>query len=233
MEVFNRLAIGTANWGQSYNGRQIPEEEQKSILDYCQSCEIDMIDWSTYYGTDFNPLGISSYFKKILKYHHLGRFSLSEPFLSEYMPYCLMAHGAEHFHSVRQHGRESPDYVTKYGASIYEPSDLNRLPLHLIDVLQIPYSLFDRRFERYFAGFKAIGIEIHARSIFLRGKILEKAKPHEAIAFCLMNPYVDKVIIGVDSFGQLKDDLRYFHRLNEMQETDENIIDPRKWKDKK
>jgi aryl-alcohol dehydrogenase-like predicted oxidoreductase len=126
-------------------------------------------------------------------------------------------------------GRQAPDYIGNYGASIYEPRDLNKLPMHLIGVLQVPYSLFDRRFGPYFANWKAEGIEIHVRSVFLQGKILEKVKPHEAIAFCLMNPYVDKVIIGVDSLEQLKDDLRYFHRLNELKVTNEKIIDPRKW----
>ncbi|KKM22426.1 hypothetical protein LCGC14_1625480 [marine sediment metagenome] len=112
--------------------------------------------------------------------------------------------------------------------SIYEPSEV---PIALTNqtILQVPYSIYDRRFESMFSSWK--GSEIHVRSIFLRGKLLEKFTPWECIAFCLMNPNVDRVIIGVDSYEQLKDDLRILHRMNSAEITDLDVIDPRRWKE--
>ena len=37
------------------------------------------------------------------------------------------------------------------------------------DIVQVPYSIFDRRFEKYFDLLKRKGKEIQARSVFLQG----------------------------------------------------------------
>ena len=48
-----------------------------------------------------------------------------------------------------------------------------------IDLIQIPLNLFDRRFEKqgYLEKFKKKHIEIHTRSIFLQGLLLENKVP--------------------------------------------------------
>lgn len=177
--IFNRLAIGTANWGKEYNGSKVSEDDQKRILDYCQCSGIDTIHASVAYGWDYSK--VNSYFRIITKEEG-----------------CL---------------------------SVYDPSEV---PTGLTeeDVLQLPYSIFDRRFERVI---REVECEVHVRSVFLRGKLLEKFKPWECIAFCLINPNIDRVIIGVDSYSQLKDDLRPFHRMNSAEITDLDILDPRRW----
>lgn len=217
MEVFSRLAIGTANWGKPYglSGKQVPKEDQKDILDYCQSSGIDTIDTATAYEWDW--MGASTYFKVILKITGCENVKLLGS-----NAWCIMAHNAEAIDlCLGAYGK-----YPYWGISVYEPREITT---YAPNIYQVPYSIFDRRFEPYFAKLKAKGIEIHVRSIFLQGKILQKVRPHEAIAFCLMNPYVDKVIVGADSFRQLRDNLRWFHRLSEMEVHDENILDPRKW----
>lgn len=178
--IFKRLAIGTANWGKKYNGAKVSEDDQKRILDYCQSSGIDTIHASSAYGWDYS--GVNSYFRIITKEED-----------------CL---------------------------SVYEPSEI---PLKIPqDILMVPYSIFDRRFAIAISDHSEC--EVHVRSIFLRGKLLEKFKPWDCIMFCLMNPNIDRVIIGVDSFEQLKDNLRPFHRMVAVEIHDKSILDPRQWK---
>jgi aryl-alcohol dehydrogenase-like predicted oxidoreductase len=216
--IFNRLCVGTANWGKEYNGAKVSEDDQKRILDYCQCGGIDMIDTATAYGWDWTR--VSSYFKVVVKYQTDD--SLKKIYdRSPHGTYCVMAHNPKIYRSPAT------------GVSLYEPQKL-RFSLQP-KVVQIPYSLFDRRAEAYFpewkTGYDPIE-EIHVRSVFLRGKIIKAGvEPWKCIAFCLMNPYVDRVIIGADSFEQFKENLRPFHRMNVMAKDDINLLDPRKWKE--
>ena len=220
MSIFNRLCLGTANFGKEYNGVKVSKDEQKRILDYCQCSGIDMIDTAVAYGWDWTK--ISSYFNVVLKLQK-GDFVPNKN-LDEKFPYCFMAHKAKDYPWIL----DETKFLGRRGVSLYQPSEI---PNYYRDeaVFQIPYSIFDRRFERYFQEWKRDKVEIHVRSIFLRGKFIEKFKPWECIAFCLMNPFIDRVIIGVDSLQQLKDNLRPFHRMNSAEIHDENVLDPRKW----
>ena len=220
--IFGRLAIGTAAWGKEYHGIQVPEDEQKRILDYCQCSGIDMIDTATAYEWDWTK--VSSYFNIVSKScsgKDLGNKSNLYAFLSHSDSVMWQPFWADTSYKIK-----------KVGLSIYEPISIPHFGTFGVpwaNLIQVPYSIFDRRFETYFAQLKEWNIEIHVRSIFLQGKILEKFKPWECIAFCLMNKYVDRVIIGVDSLEQLKENLQPFHRMNSAEVHDENILDPRRW----
>lgn len=92
--------------------------------------------------------------------------------------YCLMLHREEHL-PLLEHwlGETLQSYAEqgvaeKIGVSVYTPQmALQALAHPLISVMQIPASLFDRRFERagVFVAAKAAGKELHIRSIFLQG----------------------------------------------------------------
>ena len=220
--IFSRLALGTAAWGKEYNGVKISEDEQKRILDYCQCSGIDLIDTATAYEWDWTK--ISSYFDVVVKVQ-VGEDI--NPIL-ETEPYAILGHNIETYHYLRAMNKEfgrTKQHV-KRGVSVYEPT----YDMYGGSIVQIPYSIYDRRWESYIAEqAEDDTYEIHVRSIFLRGKILERFKPWECIAFCLANPYIDRIIIGVDSYQQLKDNLRIFHRWESSSVEDENILDPRKW----
>jgi aryl-alcohol dehydrogenase-like predicted oxidoreductase len=130
-------------------------------------------------------------------------------------------------HRMLHHVEELDEQPQAEMVSIYEPADLGHLFGRYIKIVQLPYSLLDQRFGPYLSRLACQGIKIHARSIFLRGRCLEKATPQECIQFVLSNPYIDKVILGVDSLEQLKSNLDF---RNSMEEHDLNIIDPRRWK---
>ena len=212
--IFDRLAIGTANWGKEYNGAKVSEDDQKRILDYAQCSGIDMIDTATAYEWDWRMA--SSYFQVVVK---VRRYDNVKPEGRT----TLMAHDAREFEY---------SYGDLVGSvSMYEPTDIRYVCDCYANIIQVPYSIYDRRFESRLGELKALHCnEIHVRSIFLRGKLLEKFSPTDCIMFCLMNRNIDRVIIGVDSYTQLKENLRPLHRMSSAEISDLDIIDPRRWK---
>lgn len=158
--------------------------------------------------------------------------------------------------------------IKNIGFSLYFPWEIEDLLKKNIipDIVQIPYNIFDQRFSYIFPILKKKNIKVYGRSVFLQGlffknpdnladdfkKIRSKLSllkrissqkyiPLEAILlnFVLLNPYIDKVVIGVDSFNNLKDDLKaiqfqpqvakMYNQLLSLKETDEKIILPIKW----
>ena len=157
----------------------------------------------------------------------------------------------------------------KIGVSIYSPSDLEFLKdiMSSIDIIQLPYNIFDRRFEKIIPDLKSKDIDVHSRSVFLQGlffqspdlldpfflKIKNKIKSlnilandtnislnHILLGYCLLNHNIQKVIIGVDTLDNLKNNLKVYdvigkveqikNHLDEYNELDENIILPINWK---
>ena len=126
--------------------------------------------------------------------------------------------------------------VSKVGISLYDPKtiyELNRIK-YIPDIVQIPYSIIDRRFDKnnLLNKLKKKKIEIHVRSIFLQGLLLmnlnnldfyfknfksDLMKIHEiaesyrisvkelCFFFVLQNKNIDLLIIGIDNFNQLKE----------------------------
>lgn len=159
--------------------------------------------------------------------------------------------------------------LNKAGTSLYKTEELRYLLDNNIafDIIQVPYNIFDQRFHQYFPALKKKDVKIFARSIFLQGlffaedDIIEKyfasskkmiellrniSKEHDIpanaiyLCFALLNPFIDKVIIGVDSLSQLKeniDSLAYikkvegiYQMLESLKFYDENVILPFNWK---
>jgi len=121
--------------------------------------------------------------------------------------------------------------ITKIGYSLYLPSELEALLAKGMypDLLQVPYNIADRRFESYFPELHRHQVEIHVRSAFLQGALLMNPEelgvffqplktllrqldtivPKEdraayLLRFCLENPFIDRVVIGVNTAVQLK-----------------------------
>jgi len=228
MGIANRLAIGTANWGHRYglSNVQVSEDEQKRILDYCQSIGIDMIDTATAYDWDWTK--VDSSFKVVVKVQEVDDMKR----VMAVKPYCIMAHNRSFFDVLIAHTDQ------KVGISMYLPDESDNIIEVYADIIQIPYSVYNREFEEMLQYWNylpeenvKLKKEIHVRSIFLQGCILKETdlKPPECLAFCLMNPYVDRVIIGADSLEQLKQTIEPLLALECYQKVDESIIDPRRW----
>ena len=122
-----------------------------------------------------------------------------------------------------------------FGVSVYSPDQLNMiLDLFVPDIVQLPFNVFDQRFLRdgSLSALKKLGVEVHARSIFLQGLLLMRlddipayfslgkvtfwrgiqmccnlgALPqHVALSYVLSNKYIDKVVVGIENLRQLID----------------------------
>jgi len=70
---------------------------------------------------------------------------------------------------------KSRGQVEKIGVSIYDPSDLESITSRFkLDVVQAPINVFDNRLQDsgWLDRLASMGIEVHARSVFLQGVLL-------------------------------------------------------------
>ena len=72
-------------------------------------------------------------------------------------------------------GLQDRKLVRRIGVSIYSAADLKDLPLSLLQIVQLPLSIYDQRLllNGTISKLSQAGIAIHARSVFLQGLILQ------------------------------------------------------------
>lgn len=283
-----KVALGTAQFGLNYgiNNKtgKVSSSEAFEILRLALKNKIDLIDTAYAYedseGIIGNFLKENNSFKIVSKLpKDCGKnteeiFHSSLERLSSKKIYGYLVHDFKMFREKPRIWDELKELkkkglVRKVGFSLYHTDELDYLLGKNIDMdlLQFPYNIFDRRFERYFSSLKEKAVEIHTRSVFLQGlfflsdeqldaKNLMLAKdkvgklrdiskkqsiPLNALCLCfvLSNPLIDKVIIGIDSLTQFRNDLeaekylvktkKIYQLLQELRCDDENIIVPDKW----
>ena len=143
--------------------------------------------------------------------------------------------------------------IKKYGFSIYTEKELNELiKLKKFDIIQFPGNIFDQSIlnNKNIYFLKKRGIELHARSIFLQGLIFLKfdktkkvtgvyskklkkfydnfktkeQKIFHCINFIKNHEFIDKVVIGVTSFNELKQIMNYLEKKLDKRNYSEFII---------
>ncbi len=155
--------------------------------------------------------------------------------------------------------------VGKIGFSVYECNQLDALWNYFQpDIVQIPYNLLDQRFliSGWMKKMNDAGVEIHVRSIFLQGLLLmsKSDRPEKfnhwkeiwevldawileyditaveaAISFVMGNPYIDKIVVGVDNIQQLEEILsitlkrKIVHPPRSLRTNDVRLINPSQW----
>jgi len=152
--------------------------------------------------------------------------------------------------------------LKKIGFSVYTPKELELIisKYGIPDIIQIPFNHLDRRFESNLIELKSKGVEIHARSVFLQGLyfmnpndlsnhfkeikpylslIKNKMPNNNLISGFLLNyvvskSFIDKVIIGVNSLHQFRNNLRSLNKhflINEIEipNASEQILIPSLW----
>ena len=259
-----KLAIGTAQFGIIYginNSLGIPNNtELSNIFNVAKNAGVSIIDTASGYGNAEERLSpFSDIFNIVSKFSDvktdeelLKQFEISCIRLGAKAIYGYLAHNADNlietpqlWQTLRKLKEESR--INKIGYSLYTPEQLEKLLiLKLIpDLVQIPYSLLDRKFEPFLLVLKELGTEIHVRSVFLQGlyfmdpfKLPEKLIPLQsvlsnlqnlcleknisigalAINFILENPLVDYVVIGVEKASQLEQNIQM---VKEWENTDD------------
>lgn len=250
----NKIALGTAQFGMDYginNQRgKIPEKEVFDILYEASSSGIDTLDSAYAYGNSEAVIGnfireSKKDLKIISKSPNKESGEIEEIFHSSLKKlnvkafYGYLIHSFDHYRKYPEiwdllNKLKSNEKIEKIGFSLYYTSELDYiLENNLnIDIIQVPYSIFDQRFARYFQELRSKDVEIHVRSVFLQGlvfrnpceldnyflkikdklvnlNLLSSEQNIPVVALCLnfavLNKSIDKIVVGVDSLNNLKE----------------------------
>lgn len=241
-----KLILGTAQFGTNYGVTniwgQIGKEEIKSIESVCKKNEVMTLDTAESYGSAHNVIGeifdenyqvitkikvendLNIKLKKILKI--LKRDRLHALLIHDENQ--INVENLSYLKELKQQG-----FTDKIGISVYDILNLtDKSVLGLVDIIQLPINAFSisPMLIDKLKFFKRFGIELHARSIFLQGIILQETsnlpeyfKKWENIfkkfqlmansldvskiqlAFSYVNSIkeVDKIVVGIASKEQL------------------------------
>ncbi len=158
--------------------------------------------------------------------------------------------------------------IQKIGFSLYSVDDLIILLNNEIkfDLIQIPVNIFNQKFIPYLEILNRKNIEVHVRSVFSQGLIFMKEDDippffspvkekivnfHRtanglgvspallALYFIIKNSFVDKLVIGVNSLNQLKENIEELNKIDlktfkhvdfeKFSIEDDKYINPSKW----
>jgi aryl-alcohol dehydrogenase-like predicted oxidoreductase len=262
MPVTNKIVLGTVQFGLDYGINNIAGkpggEEVKSILDFAFQNNIHLLDTAEAYGDSHEAIG--AYHKSSSnKFNVITKFSSKRKDLSGKLTirisqnlkvlnidslYAYMFHSFNDFKSYndifKNEIKELKDkgIVNKFGVSVYTNDEIDQLLNYdNIDLIQLPFNLFDNSSQRstVISQARKRGIEIHTRSAFLQG-LFFKNRNSLPVKLVSLKPYLDKiegilkandlnmndlslnyviqqdnidnVLIGVDSVDQLKENIK-------------------------
>lgn len=198
-----QLCLGTAQFGLAYGitnaAGQVPEDAVKPLLSQAQEAGIRWLDTAQAYGNAEAVLGrqlsAAHGFRLISKLsaqpqpeftpqdedgweqafsascQRLGVCNLDALLL--HSPADLAKPGGK-FLEAWLLGLRERGVVQRLGLSIYTADDLDGVNPSLLDLVQLPISLFDQRLlqDGTMARLRAGGTAIHARSLYLQGLLL-------------------------------------------------------------
>jgi aryl-alcohol dehydrogenase-like predicted oxidoreductase len=143
--------------------------------------------------------------------------------------------------------------VKKIGISVYSPREFEALTeKYHLDLIQLPVNVLDQRMIQggYLRHLKDLGIEIHARSVFLQGILLmtpDKLPPYfdpirpmimqyhramknqrinnlaAALGFVYQQPEIDHIIVGVNNQSHLEEIINVSHHIESMDNVDFSV----------
>lgn len=248
--MLEKLGLGTVQFGQAYgvsNQRgQVPKDEAADILDRAARAGIRLLDTAANYGeaeavlAGFDTsafrivtktIGISRGLDRVIERARHSALLKADTLLVHAAKDLEGAGGEALWAALRQLKDEG--LFRRIGISAYVAEHPARLAEKFHpDVMQLPFSLLDQRLleNGTLARLKALGVEVHARSLFLQGLLfmqelpekLQGATPHlarvrqtlkaanvtplaAALSFVLRRPEIAFGLVGVTSTGELED----------------------------
>ncbi len=258
-----KLSIGTAqigfNYGAFNKGKRMPLNEIKKIIYQLNKKKIINIDTASDYKKSESVLGkfnlkkinvttkISFKDVKNIEVYSKNKINDSLKKLKIKKIYGVLIHDfdllkasqlSKIFKSLSILKKKG--LISKIGISVYNVDNLIKiLPIYKsISIVQLSYNVFDRRLENKTLKLllKKNKIEIHARSIFLQGVLLQDPKflpikfkkwknilndwhkflqknNYKALYYCLHFALINKdakyLVCGIDNFEQLNEILNY------------------------
>lgn len=250
-----KLCLGTVQFGVQYgiaNKNGVPsDEELLRIFAIAKEAGVQCLDTARAYGNAEERIGQLSgqSFQIVSKFPTVSTEQELEEALVQTLKnlgttsiYGYLAHNAA---NLMEHPAlwktllniKAAGKVEKIGFSLYNPEQVGVLLDKgcVPDLVQVPYSILDRKFEQEIAVLKKLGTEIHVRSVFLQGlyfmnpselpKKLQALAPalselHQhcavqqvgvgqvALRYVYENPNIDQLVIGVDTAAQLQENIQ-------------------------
>ena len=241
-----KLGLGTVQFGQAYgvsNMRgQLPPAEAAAILHRAATAGITLLDTAANYGAAESVLaGLNTApFRIVTKTINLKNgldavVARARQSALTLKADTLLVHAAADLADATLwpalQKLKSEGVFRKIGISAYVADDPTTLAARFKpDVMQLPFSLLDQRLlaDGTLGRLKEMGVEIHARSLFLQGLLflddlptkLQQAAPHlksikakiaatgatplaAALGFVLARPEIAFGVVGVTSLGEL------------------------------
>ena len=252
-----KLALGTVQFGMDYGisneAGEVKLPEIEKILNYAHSQGISILDTAAAYGTSERKLGQTksiTQFDVITKLSNISKsISIINQVEESLQRLRVKALEAVLFHQANdminsplscnwfnelQHLKQEGK-IKKLGVSVYTIDQLAAIIEKFdIDIVQLPFNCLDQRFSKsgWLEQLKNSDIEIHCRSIFLQGLLLQDhrqlnnyfnryteilnrfwtiasqyglSKLELALSIACENPYIDKIIVGCCNLNQLKE----------------------------
>tara|TARA_A100001388_G_scaffold277560_1_gene269499 strand:- start:9902 stop:10795 length:894 start_codon:yes stop_codon:yes gene_type:complete len=199
------LALGTAQFGLNYGITNqkgiITENESLEILKLASGYGLKFIDTAQNYGYSEEILGKTfpknNKFRVVTKMKSINlkpstkdidkwekNFFLSLKNLNLNKLDSFLLHDSSDF--KKPYGKELINWlislkkrnlIRRIGVSIYSVEELQHIPINLIEIIQLPLSIYDQRLIRNGTLETLIskGIAVHVRSIFLQGLLLQES----------------------------------------------------------
>lgn len=196
--MLERFVLGTANFSQGYGilgqNTALPQSDVQAILNEASQNSIKFLDTASAYGD------ISFYAKEIRPFQLISKWRVADDYETTYqtLKHTLARLGQNHFYALLIHDPQNLVYVDKgelasfcrrlkeeglcqkIGVSIYEEQEWKTYcDLIEPEIVQLPFNPFNQNlnYDVFKQELADKGVEVHARSLFLQGVLLQKSLP--------------------------------------------------------
>ena len=278
-----KLALGTVQFGLDYgvtnHDGQVAIGEVKNILDYAKDKGIDTLDTAPSYGNSEKVLGgvgvndfqiitkttsLQVGVANVLQAFHQSLTDLNITSVDGLLIHNIEEVKDKQFDSLYKelNKLKQDKLINKIGFSTYTPDQVDFLLDNFdFDLIQVPFNVFDTRLidGGQLQALKNKNIEVHARSVFLQGLLLDFKHLSDyfskwtnqfnryqktvkdsglslleyALNFALNTSELDKILVGVDNANQLLDIVNSSTigvNLNEFSIDDVSLLNPVYWR---
>jgi len=280
--IQSKIVLGTAQFGLDYGflntDGQVHSSEVKNILSVAKDNNITLLDTASVYGNSeetLGEIGINN-FKVVTKAvsiklgidNVMQTFEQSLDSLQIESVDGLLIHNIEDIQDkefdllyAELNNLKQDGLIKKIGFSTYTPNQVDFLLDNFdFDLIQVPFNVFDVRLIKggQLQALKNKNIEIHARSVFLQGVLLDlnNLPPYfstwraqfkkylkvvdnsgfslleYALNFALNTDELDKILVGVNNTNQLIDIINSSNKgsnLKAFSINDVDLLNPSLW----
>jgi aryl-alcohol dehydrogenase-like predicted oxidoreductase len=280
-----KLALGTVQFGLSYGvtnqSGQVEIDEVKKILNYAEKNNIETLDTASLYGNSekvLGEIGVHDYqiitktiplkddVDKVVDGFYKSLKNLNKEQVEGLLIHNIKDIENKKFDALFNKLNEFKDkgLVKKIGFSTYLPEQIDFLLENFdFDLIQLPFNVFDTRLIKggQLKALQSKGVEIHARSVFLQGILLDFGNFSDyfstwqkqfgkyqtiveesglslleyALNFALSIKEIDKVLVGVHSERQLREIVQAVKSQGSLDAypiNDVKLLNPNLWSDK-